>query len=97
MPGWRVGHLTYGKILDPNRAGARSLLRSRERVEYLHPAEHFTSSWVTNSGHEFPALCASRRLRPEAFGFWGWCVAPVALRAQAKIALRQGLCHLAGC
>ncbi len=30
-----------GKILDANRAGARSRLRSRERAETIHPAEHF--------------------------------------------------------
>jgi hypothetical protein len=66
MPGWRVGHLTYGKILDPNRAGARSLLRSRERVEYLHPAEHFTSSWVTNS-QRFVRHAAYGR-KPSVFG-----------------------------
>jgi hypothetical protein len=86
-----------GKFLIRTERGPGAFCEAGKRVEYLHPAEHFTSSWVTNSGHEFPALCASRRLRPEAFGFWGWCVAPVALRAQAKIALRQGLCHLAGC
>ena len=33
-----------GKILDPNRAGTRIRLRRRERVEPLHPAEHFTCS-----------------------------------------------------
>jgi hypothetical protein len=29
IPGWGLGHLTYGEILDPNRAEARTRLTAK--------------------------------------------------------------------
>jgi hypothetical protein len=70
MPGWGLGHLTYGeKFLirtergpDPSAKTGTGGAPSPCRAFYMLTPGMIHGQLVTNSGHEFPALCASRRL-----------------------------------